>query len=184
MKIFAFGHRKQVGKDTMVNGIMALLQKDGYWVRKAAFAEPVYEICHTLYGHLGFGTKKFYDRYPERKSEVLPKIGKTPREVLINMGTVVKSHVWEDTWSTLLLRRNAEVMLISDLRFPYEVEAIRERGGKCYKVDRPFTTISNDTADDALGTHTDWDRVFINDCSIPDLIQKGYKEICSVLQNS
>jgi len=186
MKIFGFGHRKQVGKDMVVRGVAELLEeKDpSLYIYQDSFAGCVYDVCEKLYGWLGFRAKSYYDKNPKEKEIKLPKINKTPREILINLGTYgIRDKVWENTWCEYLLAKydysltNA-VLLISDLRFPNEFRVIKERGGKCCKIVRPQAPRSDDVADKALsGYISEWDYVFMNTGTPQQLIELVYNEI-------
>lgn len=76
--------------------------------------------------------------------------------------------------------------IITDVRFPNEVKAIKDRGGIVIRVDR-YTgniLIDNDThaitdwqhpSETVLDTYEDWDYVIYNDGTIEDLIEKVRK---------
>lgn len=85
--------------------------------------------------------------------------------------------------------------IITDLRFPNEFEAVKERGGICIKVNRPKKLkvaidmdsmtragkeaynafIKEHESETALDGHQDWDYIIQNDGTIEDLIQKVKK---------
>ncbi len=185
MKIFAFGHRKQVGKDTVVKGLVERFKEDepSIFVYEEAFANSVYEVCYKLYGWLGFMTKEHYDLHPRDKEKRLERIGKTPREILIDLGTKgIRDNVWGDTWCQYLMekydpRLPNTILLISDLRFPNEFKAVKDAGGKCIRITRALAPISGDIADNALSDVKDWDRTFTNDGEPEQLIEEVYNEL-------
>ena len=121
-----------------------------------------------MYGWAGLREPEFYEsREGEQYREVvLPKIGKSPRQIWIDMGTkAVRRHVYEPTWLDYLLKgqHNLDVMVIPDVRFPNEAEAIRKSGGVLIKVVRPGYGPGPDVADRALLGYDGWDYVIGGD---------------------
>lgn len=150
-------------------------------VKKIAFADPLYEICHTLYGWAGFKCKDDYDAELVDKSLVLPEIGLSPRQLLIGTGMAVRS-VYEPTWVQYAInQRDCDVVIISDMRFPNEFQAVKDSGGLCIRIDRPDIENTNDIADCALDSEIRWDSTIVNDGSINKLCYNVYKEVQSYL---
>jgi len=173
--IIGFGHKKQTGKSTAASELGYYLIEQGYTIELVAFADSLYEICNKLYSWAGFETKRFYDKHPEMKQIILENIGKSPRQILIDFGTkAVREQVYERTWVDYLLYRNSytDFLLISDVRFPNEFQAIRDRGGFLIKVVRPQIMDTHDVADDAINETFLWDLTIINDGTIPQLRNK------------
>ena len=157
LRFIGFGHRRQMGKDTAAQAFKKLLEMHfpTLNVECRAFADPMYEICHKLWGWDGFQTKEYYDLHPQEKNLVLPHVGKTPRTLLIELGTpAVRQVIWEDTWIQYLMnlcpKEEQRLVLVSDMRMPREFEAIKEAGGFCIKVTRPGIEVHSDVADSAL----------------------------------
>jgi len=159
IRFIGFGHRRRMGKDEVVQQLVPLLNKatdPSILVFGVAFADPMYEICHKLYGWDGFRLKEEYDgEYAEEKSKVLPTVGKTPRQLLIEIGTpAIKEVMWEHTWTEYLMHRfdhlSKAIILISDLRFPIEAVRIKQEGGLRIKIERPGVEKFDDVADSAL----------------------------------
>ena len=76
--------------------------------------------------------------YDERKDQPNPELnGVTPRDVLIAVGTALKNTCGEDILTKLTLKAikddlfhdYADFVVIDDLRFPYELEALKEEYG-------------------------------------------------------
>lgn len=189
--IIAFGHRKQQGKDTacdiLYNHIRNTLR---YGDRnpqpipfRRAFAEPLYEICGLLVPE--FLGKKHYDLFPIEKEIPIERIGKSPRQVLIDVGQHMKVTLGVDCFAVPIIHElknsNAtNVFLISDLRFPVEAEALQAIGGVCVEVTRPGIEVSNDPVDDALADWEGWDYGISNDGTLEDFKKKVidlYEEI-------
>ena len=165
MKIIGLGNKKQVGKDTAAGFIKEYYNDQGLSVEVTSFATPLYFICEYLYGWAGFKTKAYYDKNPRDKEKPLV-IGKSPRQILIDLSTAgVRTAVYNDTWIDYMFKRphEADVLIITDVRFPNEAQAIHEHGGFIFKVSRPIDD-TPDVADMALDSDKGWwDFTLVND---------------------
>lgn len=179
--IIAFGHKKQQGKDTAVQAIIEHVRKKAifgnqpnpyaYWV---SFAQPLYEVCHTLIPE--FETKEHYDNHPEDKEVPIPRLGKSPRKILIDIGQTLKTVLGPDCFAVPIANINfkkPDVLLISDLRFPCEVTTVKQKGGICVKVVRPGSNYEGDDVDNALNEWDGWDYTLVNDGTLEEFQQKA-----------
>lgn len=113
------------------------------------------KVClSTLVDKMGW--EKAKEQYPEVR-RLLQRIGtEGGREVL-------DQNVWVDATMKQVRRDSDKRYVITDVRFPNEVEAIKARGGVTWRVRRPgFDAVNghpSETALDAWGT----DHVFMND---------------------
>jgi hypothetical protein len=172
MKIIAFGHRQQVGKNECAKALERFFQDNEISYKTVAFADKLYEVAYILYAWAGFQTKEYYEKHPKEKNIVLPDIGKSPRQILIDLGTKgVREQVFDLTWvkATLLQQYDCQVLLITDCRFPNEVEEVKRLGGICVKVLRSSEPERDDDADIALAHYDDWDKVVENNGSLDEL---------------
>jgi len=166
--IVGFGHRRQVGKDTLAE----MVEKRLFGITDVAhmsFARQLKLSAYRLFRYAGMQDPDFYDVHPERREEPLyPVLKKAPRQIWIEMGNAMR-RIAPDIWIRNVLddhpRPSADVLLISDVRYPNEVKAIRDRGGIVVKVIRPGVPESTDVADSALANMPDkaWDRIVVND---------------------
>lgn len=177
--IIAFGHQKQVGKDTAVNIIYRKYDN----VIKYSLAGPLYEICERL--NPEFFSKNYYDKVPERKSTPMSN-GKTPRQFLIEVGQKLKEVCGRNCWVDLAIEcaKNIEPkhLLIADMRYREEADKLKEHGAIFIKVVRPDLPHTSDEADDDLLNWDGWDHVLFNDCSLELFESRAlelYKEIRS-----
>jgi hypothetical protein len=88
--------------------------------------------------------------------------GKTPVEVWVDFGTkAVRNNVYERTWLDYLLKSDlgVDILVIPDVRFPNEAEAVKEAGGLLLKVVRPGFGPRNTVADRALLGYDGWNYV-------------------------
>lgn len=171
MKIIAFGHRKRVGKDLACNLLFRHLRLNKKDVQKSGFAHELKVICNQLYGWGGLQLPSYYDK-PENEylREVpLEAFGKTPRQMWIEVSQNLKA-VYNDTWLNLLVNKynKANILLISDLRFPNEVDYIKSNGGIVVRIDNPRVPHSDDPADVALANYDGWDQIILNDGTVEE----------------
>src|SRR5690606_20586650 len=127
--------------------------------------------CHRLYGWAGLEDGEFYERNPEYRDVPLPAIGKTPVEIWIEVGNKLRE-VYRDTWvkPVVSLIGDREVVLISDVRYPNEVNTIRHSGGCVVKVTRAEAPVRNSVSDNALEGWDQWDYIIENEGTERDLI--------------
>lgn len=112
---------------------------------KESFAKPVKDAVSSIFGWdrvLLEGDSEFSRNWREMPDRWWSKrMGKdfTPRLALQLMGTEAGRNVfYPNLWVDALFRRiDASVNhVISDVRFPNEIEAIRKAGGKIYRIQR------------------------------------------------
>lgn len=164
MKIIGLGHYSRTGKDSLANYLVNELAKVGKTAKKIPFAWKLKDICHQLYGWDGLQCAAFYDtKEGEKLRDVkLPTLNLTPVEIWVAMGTpAVRQNVYMNTWIDYVLRTDhgVDVVIIPDVRFPNEVEAIRDLDGWLAKVVRPGYGPKDTVADKALIGWNGWDIV-------------------------
>lgn len=88
----------------------------------------------------------------------------TVREVLEYVGTDIFRKMYENVWIDSLLRKikqdNSYISVITDVRFPNEVEAIQNIGGKTVRLTRGLE--SGHTSNIACDSYNDYDFVIDN----------------------
>lgn len=176
MKIVAFGYSKRAGKDTSAKFLDSYLRvaRPGLKVKKVSFASKLKDVSFQLYGWAGLQPGVFYETEAGEKVKevVLPKLGKSPRQIWIEVGNKMRE-VFPDTWlDNALLGATADVLIITDLRFPNEGEKINALGGWCYNVIRPGLEKGHDAAEIALDDWTGWRGEIHNDGTLTDLHDK------------
>lgn len=96
------------------------------------------------------------------------------RRLLQKMGTEVGREILgEDIWVRTALAKAAAIdgpVVITDVRFRNEVDAVRAAGGMLLRVNRP-SVVSTDThpSETALDDYDEFDAVLVNDGSVADL---------------
>lgn len=174
--IIGFGHYSRTGKDTLANYILRSLQEYDPRIRagKIPFAWKLKDVAHQLYGWAGVREASFYDTpegEPFRDIE-LPELEMTPVELWVALGTpAIRENVYDATWIDYVLRTDhgLNVLLVPDVRFPNETEAIKAAGGTLVKVVRPGKGPRKTVADRALLGYTGWDNVVGEAGSLSDL---------------
>lgn len=185
MKIIAFGHKARVGKDTAAKYLVSYLRtanknhsfKD---IRHCSFAYELKQRCYDLFGWAGLHSPEHYEAYPDQKEQILWKIGKSPREIWIEFGNHMRS-IYPDIWIDLVFNTNidADLLIISDLRYPNEANRIIAENGHCIRIDKHDAPIRTDVADTALVGFGGWDLVINNDGTL----NKFYKDITDKVSN-
>lgn len=168
--ILALGHTSRAGKDTAAAAIVDAIRG----AERVAFASRLKATCVQLFGSYGLREESYYDAHPEKRRELLPGVGKSPVQLWIEVGRKMRE-VYPDLWVDLALgitRLNPiKLLVVSDLRFPNEAEAIRARGGWCVKVERPGVELLG--SDDEFSPDFQWDAVIRNDKTVEKLQEKA-----------
>lgn len=178
MQIIGFGHRRRVGKDQISKFIDTILkiERPKLKVVKVSFAAKLKETTYELYKWAGLERGVFYEseQGAKLKEVVLPAIGKSPRQIWIEVGNKLRE-VYADTWIDCALKNfpNADVILITDVRFPNEVAKIQIMGGKVYKIIRPGEPMSDDASDSALDGFLGWDGQIENNSDLDAFYAKA-----------
>lgn len=115
------------------------------------------------------------------KSTLLKNWNYTPRELLQCIGTgLFRNQFDKNVWVNALMNDYdiSKNWLISDVRFPNELKAIKDRGGICIRVFRDLhngnvriDTIPHES-ELALDGSDGFDYTIINDGTIDDLVEK------------
>lgn len=134
------------GKNTVAD---RLCRQHG-WVQ-FGFADPVYAAVSAA---TGIPVPRLRDR--QVKEQPIEWLGKSPRELLQTLGTEWgRNMVRDDIWVQIAMRqaekclshlRGSGGVVITDVRFPNEVAAIKAAGGLVWKVSRPATCLAGEAA--------------------------------------
>jgi len=178
MRIVGIGYKKGRGKDTLANFMLNHLQLNcDCSVKKIGFADKLKDVAFQLYGWAGLQRGVYYETHYTEKEVVLPKIGRTPRDIWIETGNKLRE-VHLGTWIDYVINTNhrCEYLLVKDMGFTNEARALREAGGVTIKIDRPGE-MATDGRETELDSWTDWDVVVENTGDLEDLYKKAV-EIC------
>jgi hypothetical protein len=129
------------GKDTIANHLTTTHQ-----FKKLSFASSLKDAVSTIFGwdrEMLEGATKYSREWREQRDEWWSnrlKMDITPRWVLQYIGTdVLRKNFNDDIWIASLeykLSRTTDDIVISDVRFKNEVEAIKRAGGTVIRVVR------------------------------------------------
>src|SRR5690606_30036924 len=126
MKIIAFGHKKRVGKDTAAKFLMAAFRAKQINCQRLSFGDQIKSIAHRMFGHLGLEDAPYYFNHPESIEQILPAIGKSPRQIWDDLG-VMGRKIWPYTWSSLALKdMDCDIAICSDFRTKEDYQALSQ----------------------------------------------------------
>lgn len=172
--IVAIGHRKNVGKTRASQFLLSYFRANFGQLRviNTSFARPLKELCYQLYKHLGLQDTDFYEMNYQAKDIPLPGTDITPRDIWIHVAKALRD-IDDSVFVRMLVEqtKEAEIVIIHDLRSSVEWSMIREQGGLCVKIERS-TGLEIDDPDSWLIDHTDWDVVINNDGSLKALMEQ------------
>lgn len=175
MKILALGHRAQTGKDTLA-GFMATqirLTNRKVNVQVAGFADEMKDFCYKMYSWAGLKRKEHYETYPEDKNTILVPLGKTVRQLWIEVGNHMRAYD-NDVWvRALLTRPQVDTLIVKDCRYQNEFDMVKKLGGNCVKIIRDNVPVLDNVADNALESCSDWDLVVDNNGDKAELHRKA-----------
>ncbi len=154
----------QSGKSTVARYL-----RDQYGYAEVSFAAPIRQFVADLCGL----TLADVESGP-LKEQVIPWIGKSPRQMMQTLGTewgrdLVSQSLWVDRAMQTVsgLRFGGTGAVISDVRFENEAEVIRAHGGFILHLSRPDALVVNTHISEAgvsFDPTTDW-RI-VNDSSL------------------
>lgn len=185
--VLLLGHQKNVGKDTVADTIVDILGPDR--AIKMGFADPVKDICFRMYKTYGLKPGYYYDHpdhYSERE-ELLPRIGKSPRDLWIGMGEYARTvdpYVWANMAadSARHYATGGKLVIFKDFRFPQETEPFISQGLEYRSIwIRSKRVGKADGPDRGLAGYRKWHHTFWNDGPIENLPDRIRAELLPLL---
>jgi len=138
--------RAAAGKDTVSDFICAQEKLRGQLVVKIACAGQLKVLCAGVFKN-AFNTPSsaFFGTQEDKEAPLEEVPGWTGRKILQFVGTECFRHIHEDIWvratighaRDLLVNRGCNMVVVSDVRFISEAEAIKNAGGIIIRVKRP-----------------------------------------------
>jgi hypothetical protein len=158
----------RTGKDTVANHLVRT-----YGFGRRAFADPMREALYRLDpivetpNAYWSSLRDYVDVFGwERLKEVSPDA----RGLMQRMGTEVGREMFgQNFWVDLAMKNLPNNTVFSDVRFPNEADAIRERGGVIWQVSRPNVEAANDHVSESALAGYEFDRVINNSGSLNEL---------------
>jgi len=161
----------RTGKDTVAE---YLVENHGF--TRLAFADPMREALYALNPSLGISRLELQDVIDEYGWDGYKEtlFGEEIRGLLQRMGTEVGREMFGDTfWVDYLMNKALEVkgdVVISDVRFLNEAEAIKIINGQVWRVNRPNIEAANSHASEIeMDSFNNFDVVITNDTTIDEL---------------
>ena len=131
------------------------------------FADILKETVQVL-----FGIGEWETNTQEGKKTTIEWIGKTVRELLQGVGQGLRDAIDPNLWIKVLFANteNWSNYIIADVRYPNELDAIKERNGVLLRINRKDAGAGNHSSEIALDDYKEWDLVIDNN-SIEDLFE-------------
>lgn len=168
--IIGIAGKKGSGKDTLGKYIC-----DKYGFKRYAFGDPVKEVCKILFG---FNDEQLYG---DDKEKMDMKLGIRPREAFQKIGTDFGREIIhklfprlliekEELWISIFLRNACKNnLVITDVRFQNEADAIKKAGGIIIFLDSDFSIKDNHKSEKI---NVKYDYLIRNDEKKEDLYKK------------
>ena len=161
--------RKRAGKDTLGDYLCTY-----YYYRHMSFADPLKLSLKHMFGYSDA------QLYGDKKEEIDNRWGTSPRQMMQHFGTdicrnTIKDSFWIDRFKQIYNKLNDDTkVVISDVRFQNEIDAIHELGGIVIKVERAtiLNDLSNHESESGIDKLENIDHIFENNGTIDDLYKK------------
>ena len=179
--ILSFSGRKQSGKSTSADYIISLINEHHIMLRENryefnmtcknySFADPLkQDICINI---LGLTYDQCYGSDDDKNTMTdlwWDGVQLTAREAMEIIGTKIfralKTNVWADATINKIKKENVDLAIISDCRFPNEVESVKNSGGINIRLDLdPFhsNSISENSLDQDVYDWSNFDIIIKN----------------------
>jgi hypothetical protein len=141
-----------------------------------SFAEPIKRMTVEFLESLGYSRDKSISLAWVDKESVVPEIGLSSRYIQQTLGTewgrtLVDSEIW--VTSLKIRAKRFDRIVVDDVRFENEANAIKEMGGEMWFIRRPSVMINSDHASDgALDKWTGFDHFIQNDGTLHEFREK------------
>lgn len=168
MQLIGLGHLSRTGKDSSATYLQHHLQARGKTVKCVSFAWRLKEISFELFEYLGVKQPVYYENRPEARQKKLSN-GMTVVDLWVAVGNKLRE-IDNMVWIVNAISHpDFNYVIIRDVRYHNEVDAIREFGGKLYRIDRPGCMGLDTIADNTLRAYDGWDGYVMNDGDLKKL---------------
>lgn len=169
--LIGFVGRRRSGKDTAAQTLI----QDGFIALK--FADILKAMLRTFFDYVG-EDPALVERFIEGDLKETPLTffgGKSTRYAMQTLGTEWgRDLIWQNLWvaATLARAKTLENVVISDVRFPNEADAIHAVGGKLIRIFRGSQTVTDTHPSETLIDGIDADYEITNDGPLTELHDK------------
>lgn len=158
-------------------------------VQIVGIADKVKDVAYDLFAWAGVKPRGYYESkhgYAER-DKILPALGKSVRQIWIELGTLVGRELYPDAWLVHELSKTlikpCDVAIIKDVRFANEVSILDRLNAYLVQVENPRIPLPTDIAD-TQQLPPDWFYTeLINDGTKGALMDKAERMANFVLDN-
>ena len=170
MRIIGFGHKSSVGKDTSANFLDQALRELGFSVKRIGFANKLKDVAYDLFKWTGINRPIHYENHREDRDKIIPELNCTIVDLWVDVGESMRN-VYGPIWvKNALNQDDIDFLIITDVRHPNEVEAIKELGGNIYRIVNPrVPRREGKSIDDYLEDYTGWKYDILNDGTLAKL---------------
>lgn len=155
----------QSGKDTVAAFLVA-----EYGYRRIAFADRLKNFVVALFPSIAETVNDAGGDWEKAKED--PNV----RRVLQGVGETARKEIFESVWITAAFSsiREGERIVVSDMRFPNEADALAAIGATLFRIERPGTKpINNHVSETALDRYDGFHAVLVNDDTIEVLHERA-----------
>jgi len=165
-KIIGLSGYSRSGKDTLADRFE---QRHGFY--KISLADPIRQALYSLDPNIDYqGYRVNLKQIVDAEGwEALKEHSFEYRPLIQRMGMTARQLWGEDFWVERLFEWEiAGHIIVPDVRFRNEADAIRERGGKIWRIERPGVSPTNGHLSEVSMDGYDFDAVLVNDGSFVD----------------
>lgn len=151
------------GKDTAAS----FLVRKGF--KQVAFADKLRDFALALNAFIPEAGDYYVNIIEKHGYDVAKRDISGVREYLIRIGHCARTTIYESIWIDSALKHNdCEMIVVSDVRYPNESDAIHALGGVVWRIDRPGFDGIHETEKQSI-PQVKCDNIIKNDGSIDDL---------------
>ena len=136
--VIGLGYKKGSGKNTFAKflGTHIRCSCNHLKVQEVSFAHKVKDLAFQLYGWAGIQRPIYYETHYSDKEITLPQLGKSPRQIWIEIGNKMRE-IYQNTWIDYALNGvKGDIIIITDMGFLNEAKAILFKHGYLIKIQR------------------------------------------------
>ena len=148
--------------------IALILEEEGFV--RLPLAEPVKQMAAALLQGLGMEPEQVHNHLYVDRAALIPVLDVSGRHLLQTLGTEwgrqqIHPKIWIKHWQRRaeICRAGGQRIVVDDVRFPDEADAIRQLGGQVWLVERPGINYRGGHASEGgLSTYAGFSRSLIN----------------------